>query len=76
MTPMTPEAIANQLEYLAKRLRNGCGDGNCQIKIPAGMHTNASCVCDPTRFASQLLGLSLACEEHGRRWQKTEETRP
>ena len=71
---MTPEAIAAQLEYLAKRLRHGCGDGSCQSKRPEGMHTNSSCVCEPIRFASQLMGLSLECEEQGRRWNK--ETKP
>jgi hypothetical protein len=29
---MTPDAIASNLEYLANRLRNGCGNADCQVK--------------------------------------------
>jgi hypothetical protein len=67
---MTPSSIASQLEYLARRLRHGCGNAGCQIKPPEGLHTNSACHCQPTKFASQFLGLWLECEEQGREWEK------
>lgn len=36
---------------------NGCGDGNCRIKKPTGMHTNGGCRCYRTIAE---LGLELA----------------
>ena len=33
---------------------NGCSDGNCIIKKPVGMHTNASCRCLHNLSRAQL----------------------
>ena len=65
---MTRQAILNQVEYLARRLKYGCGNGGCKINPPTGMHTNMICDCTPSKFASQFLGLSLELEEMGREW--------
>lgn len=73
---MTPDAIADQLEWLVNRLRHGCGNTGCKIKEPAGMHTNGSCTCQPKGFASQLIGLAIECERHGKAWQQSAEGKP
>ena len=73
---MSPNAVANQLAFLAYRLRNGCGNAGCQVKEPTGMHANGSCTCQPSNYAKQLLGLALDCEEQGSSWRKTKEDKP
>lgn len=69
---MTPDAIAAQLEYLAKRLRCGCGNAGCQVHEPVGLHTNGACNCQPTNYAKQLMGLVIECEQQGHFWAKDE----
>lgn len=73
---MTPDAIAAQLEYLANRLRVGCGNAGCQVAPPTGMHTNGACRCEPTSFARQLMGLAIECERHGSTWPHAKESKP
>lgn len=67
---MTHSALASQLEFLARRLRNGCGNGDCIVKRPEGMRTNGACNCAPRNYSSQLLGLSLECESMGLVWDR------
>lgn len=69
---MEPPAIANQLEFLARRLRNGCGNAGCIVKEPEGMHTNGCCNCQPKHYASLLMGLAIECEQMGYKWGKEE----
>ena len=73
---MTPESVASNLEYLANRLRNGCGNAGCQVKEPVGLHTNGSCNCQPKNYARTLMGLAIECEMQGNFWEKTEESKP
>ena len=67
---MSPDAIASDLEFLANRLRSGCGNAGCQVKPPVGLHTNGSCNCQPSNYARQLMGLALECEKQGHSWPK------
>lgn len=73
---MTADAIASQLEYLAHRLRFGCGNAGCQISPPEGIPANGACRCEPKNFARQLMGLAIECEHHGSRWPHAKETKP
>lgn len=67
---MTAKALSKQLEYMANRLRNGCGNGGCIVKPPDGMHTNSGCSCFPSKYAKHLLGLSIECEDMGHEWDR------
>lgn len=57
---MTLESFQQEMDKLHTWSKQGCLDGNCQIEKPKGMHTNASCNCNPREFAEHLLW--LACE--------------
>lgn len=70
---MTDDALATHLEFLAARLRNGCGNGGCVVKRPTGMHTNGSCNCQPIKYASQFIGLAIECERMGMKWETKEQ---
>lgn len=67
---MTPSAVASQLEFLANRLRHGCGNAGCVVKQPEGLHTNGCCNCQPKNYASQLMGLAIECEQMGSKWEE------
>lgn len=45
-------------EYLERaKLIGGCGDSNCVIVRPVGMHTNGGCRCVRDMDAQQLMGV-------------------
>lgn len=60
-------------DWMAKRMRvasllgnlkdaiNGCGDGNCLIRKPVGMHTNGGCKC-LAQIADEALELAAAAD--------------
>ena len=75
---MTPESIASNLEDLANRLRNGCGNVGCQVKEPVGFDPNiyGSCNCQPKNYARTLMGLAIECELQGNFWKKNKESQP
>lgn len=39
------EAIKEGMKALGRWAESGCGDGNCKIRKPTGMHTNGGCKC-------------------------------
>jgi hypothetical protein len=57
----------NKAQILASTVRhlltNGCGDGNCVIKKPRGMHTNGGCRCGRD-LPGLLLDLAAELEAH------------
>ena len=69
---MTPEFIALRLEFLANRLRNGCGSESCQVKDP-DKSVYISCNCQPKNYARTLMGLAIECETQGNFWNKSRE---
>jgi hypothetical protein len=45
-------------EYLERaKLIGGCGDGNCVVLRPVGMHTNGGCRCVKHMDTQQLMGV-------------------
>jgi hypothetical protein len=72
---MTPESVASNLEYLANRLRNGCGSESCQVKDP-DKSVYISCNCQPKNYARTLMGLAIECETQGYFWEKDKESQP
>lgn len=64
-----PKHYAELLEVVARRLRNGCGNGGCRVNPPKGQATNATCQCNPRKVASFLLTMSIDLEEAGE-WEE------
>lgn len=65
------DQFQSEIEKLYNWSKQGCLNGNCQIKKPTGMHTNASCFCNPRDFADQLLWLACELDKYSRkRWMK------
>ena len=50
----TPEQIAAEHLEIATQI-GGCGDGNCVILQPTGMHTNGGCRCPRDMDAAQMM---------------------
>jgi hypothetical protein len=50
----TPEQIAAEYLEIATQI-GGCGDGNCVILQPTGMHTNGGCRCPRDMNAKQMM---------------------
>jgi hypothetical protein len=42
---MDKRAKVEELLSILSGFQNGCGDGNCKIKKPTGIHTNGGCRC-------------------------------
>ena len=69
MASITNIELAECLESLARKLRNGCGNHGCVIFDPPGMGTNSNCTCRPSVFAMFLRQLSLQVDELGKGMQ-------
>jgi len=63
------EAVREELNKLARQLTHGCGDGYCVIVRPAGMATNARCLCTPVDISKRLLDLAVYVERLDRNWR-------
>lgn len=50
--------LLNRYTDAQKAMRDGCGDGNCVVKKPRGMHTNGGCRClyRPDHLTAQRAG--------------------
>lgn len=65
-----PSHYAELLEMVAKRLRNGCGNGGCSINPPEGQATNATCSCRPQKFSSYLMTMAIDLDQIDK-WEVT-----
>lgn len=65
--------LQEDIQRLATKLKDGCGDGGCIIKKPSGMHTNAGCRCTPRQIQNHLLELASMIDRmnnKGALWNK------
>lgn len=67
---ITLKQFQQEIQTLNDWAQHGCSDGYCQIERKGGMHTNASCTCNPRDFAERLLWLACELDRHRKygRW--------
>ena len=70
---ITLKQFQAEMQTLNEWAQHGCSDGYCQIERKRGMHTNASCTCNPRDFAERLLWLACELDKHRKygRWPNT-----
>ena len=64
--------LQQDVEHLANRLKNGCGNHGCVIKEPV-IGTNGGCKCTPRQVMNEMLNLTCAIERmnnKGASWNK------
>jgi len=69
---ITLSNFQKEIKILNDWAQHGCSDGYCQIEQKKGMHTNASCRCNPRDFAERLFWLACELDKYGKykRWIK------